>query len=440
MSRRATVPGAAESSVARLSRPRYLRIQAYVAREFLFGFVVCFLFFFSVFFVNQILLMAEDILSKKAPLRDVLLLLVYATPSILAMSFPFAALVGALMAAGRLSSDNEMLALLASGVPAHRAFLPFVVLGLAFSLSSFVMNDVFLPLGTIEFGKLYRQLLTSTPALELKPYSVSRYRDISVVTGAASGDELDDILIFDHSDGGTSRVISAERASLSSDGATGDIILHLDDVWEQTVKSDRSDSFDWSRADTMSYRLTPRAGASEQTSVGPRDMSSADLAQVIADKQKALDERMKERGRQLLAARMRLYDDYGTALALGLPWVNVNENLGADLSSVRALAPPIEDHSLQVYRLELNKKYSIPFGALFFVFLAFPLGLGAKRSGRAVGFGLGMLISVLYWAFLLAGQTLGTRLEWSPFWAMWIPNLIVFAAGAALWAWRLGRG
>ncbi len=110
------------------------------------------------------------------------------------------------------------------------------------------------------------------------------------------------------------------------------------------------------------------------------------------------------------------------------------------MASIRTLLSPIEDHSLQVYRLELYKKYSIPFGALFFVFLAFPLGLGAKRSGRAVGFGLGMLFSVLYWAFLLAGQTLGTRLDWSPFWAMWFPDSLVFAAGLVLWIRHRGRG
>jgi lipopolysaccharide export system permease protein len=436
----ATASGEAFHAPLRVSRPHFLRIHIYVAREFLFGFVVCFLFFFSVFFVNQILLMAEDILSKKAPIHDVLLLLLYATPSIVAMAFPFAALVGALMAAGRLSSDNEMLALMASGVPSRRVFLPFALLGLLFSLGSFVMNDYFLPLGTIEFGKLYRKLLTSTPALELKPYSVSRYRDISVITGAALGGELDDILIFDRSTEGASRVISAKRARLSSDAESGDVILHLDDVWEQTVKRDKSDSFDWSRADTMRYRLSRREAGAEQTSVGPRDMSSTDLAQVIADKQKALTARIDERDQELISARSRLYDDYQVELSAGIPWVNAGQALGNDLSSIRTLLAPIEDHSLQVYRLELYKKYSIPFGAIFFVFLAFPLGLGAKRSGRAVGFGLGMLISVLYWAFLLAGQTLGTRLEWSPFWAMWFPDSLVFAAGLVIWIRRRSRG
>ena len=49
-------------------RARFSLIGGYVAREFLFGFFVCFLFFFAVFFVNQILLMADDILSRKAQL------------------------------------------------------------------------------------------------------------------------------------------------------------------------------------------------------------------------------------------------------------------------------------------------------------------------------------------------------------------------------------
>ncbi|HPG87840.1 MAG TPA: LptF/LptG family permease, partial [Spirochaetales bacterium] len=143
----------------------------YVAKEFLLSFIVSFLFFFIIFFINQLLLMAEDILSKKAPVVDVIKLVVYATPAIIAMSFPFGSLVGALMAAGRLSSDNELLVMRASGVSRPAMMTPFVALGVVFSLISFVTNDYFLPLGTINYGKLYRKLITTAPALELKPYS-----------------------------------------------------------------------------------------------------------------------------------------------------------------------------------------------------------------------------------------------------------------------------
>jgi lipopolysaccharide export system permease protein len=425
----------------RAGRPRYLIVQVYAAREFLFGFVVCFCFFFAVFFVNQILLMAEDILSKKAPFREVMLLLVYAMPSVIAMSFPFASLVGALMAAGRLSSDNEMLALMASGVPSRRAFTPFAVLGLVFSLASFAMNDYFLPLGTIEFGKLYRRLITSTPALELKPWSVKRYRDVAVVTGETVGTDLKDLLIFDRSSEGRARVISAQVARLLAGGQSGDVVLRLEGVWYQTVKRDEPDRFEWAQASSMEYRISVREPGEDAMSIGPREMASGDLIRVIEEKKLLLLARQAKREADLAAARSALADGYFADVQAGLPWANVGERATPRLAAIRALGPaPPDDRTLQVYLLELYKKYAIPFGALCFVFLAFPLGLRARRAGRAVGFGLGVLISVIYWALLLGGQTLGTRLGWSPFWAMWLPNAFALAVGLLLWARRLGKG
>jgi lipopolysaccharide export system permease protein len=419
-------------------RSRFSVIAIYVSREFLFGAVVCFLFFFAVFFVNQILLMAEDILSRKAPLQDVMLLLLYSLPSVIAMSFPFASLVGALMAAGRLSSDNEMLAIMAAGIPMRRAFAPFLVLGLAFSLVSFSMNDYFLPRGSIEFGKLSRKLVASTPALELKPWSSRRYKDVTVVTGDMVGSRIKDLLIFDRSEEGSERVISAGAASLSVDEKHNDVVLSLEDVWQQTVRKDERDRFEWARAANMEYRISMRNQGAGGAVLGPRDMPSVDLAKVIAEKGAALDIRRDKHDEDISSARATLKAAYEAEVAGSLPWPNSADRLGSALATLRSFGgAPLEDRTLQVYKLEYFKKFSIPFGALCFVVLAFPLGLLARRSGRAMGFGIGILIAVVYWAFLIGGDALGRRLGWSPFWSMWLPNALVLASGLALWAARL---
>jgi lipopolysaccharide export system permease protein len=432
--------GGDKAGGAAVGRARFSVVSGYIAREFLFGFTVCFFFFFAVFFVNQILLMAEDILSRKAPLKDVLLLLVYSMPSIIAMSFPFASLVGALMAAGRLSSDSEMLALMAAGIPPRRAFVPFIVLGLSFSLVSFAMNDYFLPRGSIEFGKLSRSLVASTPALELKPWSSKRYKDITVVTGGMNGTKIKDILIFDRSESGSERVISAGEASLSVDEKHGDVVLRLSDVWEQTVKKAESSRFEWASASSMEYRISMREEGQASGSLGPRDMPSIDLAKVIAQKSSSLEQRRQKRDADIAEARARLEEAYEAEAARGASWQSSASRLSSPLASLRSYggAAPV-DRTLQVYELEYYKKFSIPFGALCFVVLAFPLGLLARRSGRAMGFGLGMLVAVVYWALLLGGTTLGTRLGWSPFWSTWAPNLVVLMAGALLWASRLRK-
>ena len=60
----------------------------YLIKELLLYFFIAFLFFFMVFFVNQILLMAEDVLKKRVPLMDVVRLMGYSLPFIVAQSAP----------------------------------------------------------------------------------------------------------------------------------------------------------------------------------------------------------------------------------------------------------------------------------------------------------------------------------------------------------------
>lgn len=185
----------------------------------------------------------------------------------------------------------------------------------------------------------------------------------------------------------------------------------------------------------MDYRIALKEKGEIAASVGPREMSSLDLGRAIAAKDRAFAERLRARGAEAQAARASLGEAYALAAAGSLGWENARARLAPKLAALRDLeARPLGDRSRQVYKLEYYKKFSIPFGALCFVVLAFPLGLRARRAGRSVGFGLGLLLAVVYWALLLGGQTLGTKLGWSPFWSMWLPNVFVLAAGAGLWA------
>ncbi|MGO9412506.1 MAG: LptF/LptG family permease, partial [Spirochaetia bacterium] len=187
----------------------YLRTYLYVSREYLFSFAVAFLFFFFIFFLNQILVMAEEIFSKKVPFWDVVLLVIYSLPIVIAFSFPFGSLVGALMAVGRLSSDNELLAFGALGVPSRHLVTPLLIVGLAFSLVSFVMNDYFLPLGNIRFAEIYRRILYSNPAVELESHSIKKYENTTIITGQVVGRRIENLLIIDKSPEGNRRIITA---------------------------------------------------------------------------------------------------------------------------------------------------------------------------------------------------------------------------------------
>jgi lipopolysaccharide export system permease protein len=419
-------------------RRRYGTLWRYIASEFLFSFLVCFLFFFIIFFINQLLLMAEDILSRKAAFVDVIQLVVFAMPAIIAMSFPFGSLVGALMASSRMASDSEILVMRASGVPRSRIFVPFVVLGLAFAVFSFIMNDVLLPLGTINYGKLYRKLITSAPALELGPYTVKRYRETVIVTGPERDGALMDIVILDTTPDGKVRVIGASSARLMDRGdQVGTITLNLQDVFVQESEPSKPDRFEYSSAAAMDYNIALAGFSDFSSGIGPREMSSIDVLAAIRQKEVALAQRVSQRKLELSDRRLELMADY---LERSLTSTNINASLARLRPGTDALitleARSLRDRSLDIYRLEYYKKFSIPAGALFFVFLAFPLGARARRSGRVSGFGIGLLVAVAYWAMLIGGQTLGLRAELSPFIAMWAPNITVLLCSVPLHVFR----
>ncbi len=422
-------------------RSRHRTVEAYILGEFLFAFAVSFAFFFLVFFANQMLLMAEDILSKRAPVWDVVRLVVYATPAVLALAFPFASLTGALMAAGRLSSDSELLVLQSSGISPARIFLPFLVLGMLFSAGSFVMNDALLPLGTVNFSRLYRRILASSPALELTAHSARRWEGLTIVSGDSRDGVVSNLLILDAPQGGKRRLITAGRGTLS-EGEPGVLSLSLTDIFSQSNDPARPGRFEVSRAESMQYNLLLRDISDMSLGVSPREMSSRDLGALIRERQQAATARSIRRSEEAREAREQAMELYLKALEGKTPAARALSEMKPLLERASGLSvPAAEERTLRIYRLEYFKKFSIPAGAFCFVILAFPLATLTRRGGRAAGFGIGLLVAVLYWAMLAGGQTLGNRIEgMSPFWAMWAPNVFVLVAGGAAFAVKRAVG
>jgi len=424
----------------------YSRISVYIAREFLFSFVVAFLFFFFIFFINQMLLLAEQILTKHVPTIDVARLILYSMPSIVALSFPFGTLVGGLMAIGRFSSDNEIIAFRASGVPYRRLFAPLVVLGIAFSLISFVMNDYFLPLGTINFGRLYRDLIFSNPELELEPFTVKNYQDATIVTGAVNGREIADLVILDTTDEGERRVITADQATLTAPGGDAGVLsLVLDDVVTLTVKPDNQGDYDYSTAQGMEYNILLQDITFSIRNPGPREMASRDVWDVIVERTVALEERKAEQAAVQGRARYALMSGYFLGIESLYAGGTNAPRLTRDLESLRQQVISeservVSDRTLQNYEMEFHKKFSVPFACITFIFFAFPVGLFPRRAGRAVGFGIGLLVSTIYWVLLILGQTMGiNNPHVSPAAAMWLPNVVILVLGGVALLLRTRR-
>jgi lipopolysaccharide export system permease protein len=409
----------------------------YIIRDAFFSFLVSFLFFFFIFFVNQLLLMAQQILTKHVPVYQVALLVLYALPSIIALSAPFASLVGTLMTVGRLTSDNEILVMLSSGLSYGNVFYPAFVVGVVISILSFFTNDVLLPAGTVQYSRLYRQIVVSTPALELEANSVKRFRDTVIRTGPVTGTAIDNVLILDRTGDGERRLIIARNAELKDAGTAG-LSLDLMQAFVQSSKETARGDYDYASSGFLRYWVPQEDLIQAVSSVSAREMSSVDVRSEITVKETELRARLDDRYGKVLTQALSLEDSLRKGPA-NEAW-NRRENYFAAFSRELLTARAVEnDRILANYRLEYYKKFSIPFGALSVVFLAIPLGLLAKKSGQTVGFIFGLIIAVIYWALLLGGQTMGARFGTSPFWSMWAPNILAGGTGIVMCIVRLRK-
>ncbi len=348
----------------------------YLFKELLVYFSIAFLFFFLIFFINQLLFNAEQILSRRVPVSQVLLFILYSLPAIIAQSAPFATLVGFLMCLGRMVSDNEILILRATGHSFFFLLIPTIALGLLISFGSFFVNDFLLPRGAGALNRLYLSIISSNPAVELESQSIKRYADSTLVIGNVEGQNVSDLMLFDTDSSGQFRIISAANVLVDS--------VEEENIAMQLNMNDAKAIFFDMRNDTNFDYLTS---------------TQATMNLFISNFIPSYSE--------LIPSEMTFYD-----LGQEIKNLKVQESSDAQL--------------INIYELEYHKKFSLPFGSIFFAFLAFPISLlFGKHNGQTIGLIIGICICVLYWALLIIGQQFGLTIGFDGFTSMWLPNFLV---------------
>ena len=228
------------------------------------------------------------------------------------------------------------------------------------------------------------------------------------------------------------RMIMAKSAVLGESGEQqGVISLSLSDVFSHVADKKRVTRAEYLISRKMIYNILLKDISFSVRNPGPSEMSSRDVYSTIQQKRGTVQEKKDLNNRQLRKFRYKLRMVYANRLAEDEANVdNVSAKLEVALKRVQDLADKqFYDRSLHLYRLEFNKKLAVPIACFIFVVFAFPVGLLTKRSGRSVGFGIGLLIAVVYWGMLFAGQTFGLRARISPILSMWAPNIVIILMG-----------
>lgn len=393
----------------------------HVGREYLLAFIVAFTFFFFIFFINQILLIAQRILLKNVDFLAVFRLILLSVPQFLLYTFPFSSLTASSMVIGDLSSSNEILAMRASGISMRRIFIPIIAISILFSCATFLTADKALPWSTRQYKTLYTELMRDLPTLELTSNSTNTIGERVMVNKEVSGSTVHDIILFDLANKGNSQVLSSPKGEVTLIDLQS-FIYRLDLESPLIFTSEEQDISSWtlSEAEQAQFYLNFSGQVASLASALPSQLSIAELSERIATYRIALEEDRNVHTKKIIALeeeRERTQVDQRGSLEAKIAELQKN--------------PPINFY-YQYYRAELNKKYALSAACTMLIFLTFSLSFFRVKHGRLIGFGLSMLVAVVYWYMLFFAQMQIFSVPFNPAFLIWIPNVLLFSIGVFL--------
>jgi lipopolysaccharide export LptBFGC system permease protein LptF len=304
----------------------------------------------------------------------------------LGLSIPVSLLVGTLLTYGRLSADNEILAMRMGGVHPVHLMLPAFILGLVMTGLSLYLNGSAIPRATLRVTALTRDdLRIFLGILEEQRLKSFRSRRIKVSwSGVDEAGRLEDFFFELKPDGREKVQGEARRAWIGRDAAGEELTFRLEEV--RALRGDLED-MGTAQAMVLSYPVETLFGV----------------------------ERVKERRGGL-----------------------TNDELLFRLKRDPLLGHPRDGARLAAMRVEYWARVWLSFACLACVLIGAPVGVLLRR-GSFVGSGIvAVAIILLYYPLLALSKSLAEHRVAPPSLLLAMPDIVLALLGLAL-AFRVVR-
>ena len=457
-------------------------LQRYILSELAGPFVVSLSLLTFILFMRNMVFLFPKIAGKNLGWSVIGELMLLSLPFIIALVLPMAVLVAVIMGFGRLSADNEITALKSLGVPAHRLMLAPLAAAAGLMLAAVWFNDRVLPESNHRYKNLLMDIAYLKPTVQIREgviiddfggmaLLVNRIRENqgtrNLSLTAPSPDngpqpegraELFGVVITQSTPSGGRRTIVADSGAIHTDLNRKDATLILYDGEIQEVDPNRQEQFQRLFFTRHRIRLPDVGGVLERGRTSryrsDRELSLNMLKNQVASRRHELDslfsvvaalaDSVPAGDSTLLAVKIVFGDEADRLSGRNSSYTGGAETAGDTVASVATFLTDPRNRIGTVLReasfgrrriasleVEWWKKLSIPFASLVFVLLGVPLGILTRRGGAGVSISISMAVFLVYWVFLISGETLADRLLVTPFWAMWAPNALFLLIG--LW-------
>lgn len=368
----------------------------------------------------------------------------------LTLAVPMAVLVSTLMAFGSLAANNEITVMKASGIGLYKLIMPVLIVSTILTYLLIVFNNDVLPEANHQARLLLGDISRTKPTFILESGKFSE--DISgvkilVKKTYENSNNLDGIYIYDYSNPNTRNIVTAERGDIGFTSDFKNIVMNLENG-EIHQLNNLNPADKYRRIEFTKHRLLFDAeGFGFQRTGdhalirGDRELSSKEMRNLVDSMTIQIktnyENLITEQQRNVLTLKSLHYRDTTVSMkekSSSDSVVTIYKKLinsGNNISGTLRFNEQLNDQ-IDVYLVEIYKKYSIPFACLIFALIGAPLGYRVKKGGFGIAAGLSLSFFLVYWAALIGGEKLADRGMITPFLGMWLVNIILGIVGLYL--------
>ncbi len=356
-------------------------VNRYIFKELIPPYIMNLMFFIFVFLMRQILEITNMIVNYQVSLTAFFLMLVYSMPFFLAYIVPMSVMMSVLLTFLRLSNDNEIVALKASGISLYHLLPPVILFSVLNALLTAYMGIYGIPWGEYSYKQMALNVAQSNFNVGLKERQFN--------------DSFDGVMFY------------VNKIDFK-DNSLGDIYIEdqRNKSFSTTIVSPKGRIFNGE--DRFSFILSLTNGVINQVNLKNRAVYSTrfDTYELQLDLKNAV-KNIRERKR------------------------NKNE---MSLDELVAFLKTEKVKSKKYYSVwvEFHKKFSIPFACIALGILAVPLGVQSPSTRKSAGLGIGLIAFLIYYFLLSAGLIFSEAGNLSPVLGMWMPNFIMGGLGLFL--------
>lgn len=342
-------------------------LDRYLTVEFLTYLALGLFGLMTLFIVVDVFEKIDVFLDNRAPLLLITRFYLYRMPEWIVQVLPIALLLATFLALGQLNKFNELTAMRVSGLSLTRILWPVFTIALAATLASFVFNEIVVPRANQVRDKVYeeeiRHLRRGTPT---------------------------------------------ERADVTYLGEGGRI------YFIRLYLADEKRMHEVSLQEFRRGALQRRIDASEAAWEKDRWVFISGYVRTF-DAQG--NERATSFNRMAVNGLLERPDDFARE-SLNPEEMNARE-LMAYLTRLRASGARVAN-----YLVDLHLKFAFPLINIIVVMIGAAVATRLRMQSAALGFGLSIGISFLFYSFIRAGQALGHSGVLPPYLAAWLADMV----------------